>query len=228
MNDEKYVLDKKGIVCPSCLEIKYSTNKISKFINQLKSLNIHSVFHPENKSIYFEYAKEYKSEEDYLRIKWACNECLGRKKALISNTINKQRKGNNSPIFAFFDMKSICQKCNSGFIFNKDEWKYWIDELGFFYKTTKKYCENCQPIELLKKRLSKKIIEQRKLQFGKEYVNYTLEISDIYKELDMIEKAKAYLKTVINQFKDEYEIELKDKIKIAYYNMSEPKMNGRN
>lgn len=213
---EKYILDEEGVICPSCLNIKYSMNKISRFIEQLKSLKYNPTTFGENRSIYFEHSKEYKSEKDCLQIKWACNECLGKKRALISETINEQRKSHKPPIFAFFDLKSQCTKCNSEFIFKKDEWKYWIDELRFFYQTTKKYCENCNTIEKLKKKLSKKIAEQRELKIGEKFVNLALEISDIYKELEMNEKDKGYLKSIINKFKDEDKIELKEKIKMAY------------
>jgi len=214
--NEKYVLNENGITCPSCLQIKYSKNKISRFIEQLELLKYNPISYGENRSIYFENAKEYKSEKDYLEIKWACNECLGRKKALISETINKQRKSHKSPVFAFFDLKSQCSKCYEEFIFSRDEWKYWIDDLRFFYQATKKYCENCNPTEQLKKKLSKKIAQQRKLEFGKKYVKLVLEVSEIYQKLEMKEKSKGYLKSIMNEFKNEYETELKEKIKTAY------------
>lgn len=67
--EEKYLLEKEGITCPCCLNVKYSKNKISTFLDQLKSLKIHPVSYQEDKSIYFEYAKEYKTEKDYLEIK---------------------------------------------------------------------------------------------------------------------------------------------------------------
>ena len=143
---------------------------------------------------------------------------LGRKKAIISNTVNEQRKSHKSPVFAFFDLKSKCAKCYSEFTFAKEEWKYWIDELGFFYQTTKEYCENCNPIEKLKKKLSNKIAEQRKLEFGKKYVQIVLEVNEIYQKLEMKEKSKGYLKSIINEFRSEYESELKEKIRTAYNN----------
>ena len=101
----KYTLEKDGITCPCCLKSKPSINLISRFIDQLKSLEYHPISYHDDLSIYFIYAKEYKSEHDYLQIKWACNECLGRKIAFISTTINEQRKINTAPIFAFYDLK---------------------------------------------------------------------------------------------------------------------------
>lgn len=215
----KYVLDENGITCPSCLKVKCSINNVSRFVEQLESLKYNPTTFKKNRSIYFEYSKDYKSENDYLKIKWACNECIGRKKALISNTINEQRESHKPPVFAFFDLKSQCAKCYAEFIFKKDEWKYWIDELRFFYQTSKKYCENCSPKEQLKKRLSKKIAEQRELEVDDKFVDLAIEISEIYKELEMKERAKDYLKSILNQFKKENEIKLKEKIKTAYNNL---------
>lgn len=214
---EKYVIDKEGITCPSCLQLKRTKEEVSKFIEQLNSLTINPTVCGENRNYYFESAKKYKSEIDYLEIKWACNECLGKGKAIISKTINEQRDNIiKSPVFAFFDLKKECVKCRSSFIFRKDEWQYWIDELNFFYQTTKKYCENCQPEALLKKKLSKKILKQRTLGFCEEYVDLALEVSEIYKQLGMTEKSKGYLKTIINQFKSDDNPELRGKIKMAY------------
>lgn len=113
-------------------------------------------------------------------------------------------------------MKSQCAKCYKEFIFAKDEWKYWIDELGFYFQATKKYCENCNPNEKLKKSLSKKITEQRKLEFGEKYVELTIEISEIYNKLELKNKGKGFLKVIINDFKEEYNIKLKEKIKTEY------------
>ena len=75
--NEKYILEENGITCPSCLQIKYSRSKISKFIEQLEALNNNPLYFEGNRSVYFENAKDYKSEKDYLEIKWACNECFG-------------------------------------------------------------------------------------------------------------------------------------------------------
>lgn len=52
--------------------------------------------------------------------------------------------------------------------------------------------------------------------FGNNYVELALEINEIYKELGMKEKGKGYLKLVINQFQEDYKIDLKTKIKTAY------------
>jgi glucan-binding YG repeat protein len=159
---------------------------------------------------------KFKSELEYLEIKWACNECIGRKKALISNTITTQRESNTAPVFAFFDLKSNCAKCHTDFIFEKEEWKYWIDDLNFYYQTTKKYCERCHPIEKLKKRLSSNIIELEAKSFGQEYVDLALEVSEIYLKLDNREKSKGYLKSIINKFKPDDNLLLKNRIKEAY------------
>jgi len=213
--NQKYILDENGIVCPCCLKTKIALNKISRFIDQLESLKPQS-YYMDNQSVYFVTAKKFKTEEDYLEIKWACNECLGRKKALISTTITTQREGNTAPVFAFFDFKSSCAKCHKDFIFKKEEWKYWIDELNFYYQTTKKYCERCYPIEKLKKCLSSNISELEAKSFGQEYVDLALEVSEIYLKLNNREKSKGYLKSIINKFKSDDNALLKDRIKDAY------------
>lgn len=213
---ERYVLDETGITCPSCLKVKYTKNDVSRYLGQLKSLEYSPVSHADNQSIYFLYSKEYKTEKDYLKIKWACNECLGREKAFISVTIHEQRKTDTAPVFAFFDLKSTCAKCRSDFIFKKDEWRYWIDELGFYFQTTKKYCENCYPIEKLKKKLSHSISEHRDLEFGERYVELSLSISESYLKHGARQKSKGFLKSVINEFKENDDARLKEVILKAY------------
>ena len=68
----------------------------------------------------------------------------------------------------------------------------------------------------LKKKLSKKVDEQRKLEFGEKYVNLVIEISEIYNKLELKNKGKGFLKEVINDFKEDYNIDLKERIKTAY------------
>jgi len=187
----EYKLNSKGINCPCCFNSIISLDKVSRFINQIKSLeyspyvdcfrngksflNAKTTYH---ESYYFNQAKKFvlpvniennlKNQENFyskVEVYWACNACLKKSKAVIATDINSQNKGGNAPIFAFFDEMKICQTCSTLFTFRGSEKMHWVEKLSFYYKCTRNNCYACST-EIknqkdLKRELSDQIVRLR-------------------------------------------------------------------
>lgn len=191
-----FKIQEKGIICPSCLHTYYDQAKISMFIDQIRSLENKPVYYDSKESVYFSAALLFSLENKTdISVKWACNECIGRGKAIIATDINNQNRGMGTPIFAFFDEEKKCQLCNAEFIFRSDEHKYWVENLEFFHLATRIYCESCQSEITKHKRLSEQMANLKSTELTPDQiVKYSIEASKLYTELGKNAKAKGILK----------------------------------
>ena len=204
------------IICPCCNKVKTLKRQVSSFLQQIKYLHYYYAEDLPEDSYYFADAKAQK-KDSWLRIMWACNGCLNSGKAIASKTYMFIQQAYTPPVFAFFDLPRRCKKCTSSFIFRKEEWRYWVDELGFYYRTEKKFCDSCQPIQLNNKQLNKLIQIHRSMAFDKDYVKQAIRISNKYLKMGYPDRAKGYLKRIINKIPIPGNEPVINKIKVAYY-----------
>ena len=216
-NKKKSKKGEIGLLCPCCNKEKTSKLQYSTFLGQIKTLNkSYAEDNPED-SYYFAGAKQY--DGSWLSIMWACNSCINSSKAFVSKRFNAKPQGYTAPVFAFFDLHRNCSRCSSNFIFKKEEWRHWIDELGFFYRTIKKYCDKCQSYQLNNKRLNKLIEKHQVMDVNKLYVETAIKIKDTYLKMGMSNKAKGYLKKILNELPNSEHQNIKLTLKKAYNNI---------
>ena len=67
-----------------------------------------------------------------------------------------QKFCNHPPYMAYFDVPLRCEDCDSQFVFEATEQKFWYEELKFWVQSRLKQCVACRQLRRERKR------EQRK------------------------------------------------------------------
>lgn len=221
-----FTIQKNGIICPNCMVTYQDQSKLSKFINQIKSLEKNAIYYGSNESVYFSEAQQFsKAVKTDILVKWACDECIGRGKAIIPKDLNFQNRRMGTPIFAYYDEKKKCKLCDTEFIFKGDEHKHWIENLEFFHLATRIYCESCQSEITMHKKLSEYMANLNSANLTPdEIVEHSIKASNLYSELGKNSKAKGVLKVGLNRLKKDNEnsAEQIEKLKTEYNNVSIP------
>jgi len=171
--------------CPSCNLIK-ELNEISMTVNTIKELR-------EKKALnyYINVGDDLFSQTPLDEFEWACNECLGRKRAISAN-VELQKYVDNRPYLAYFDSSKSCSNCENYFVFSKEEKKFWYEELNFWVQSKPNKCLDCRK-EARKYKVLSKLLLNGKEVLSKEQLEEVIRIYDNLGKEDKVKYYKSYL-----------------------------------
>lgn len=130
--------------------------------------------------------------------KWACDDCLETKRALLGNPKKqfftfKYPWDTAFPYLTYQDRNFTCRDCESSFVFSKEEQQHWYEELKFVVYSKPVRCPECRKKKREEKNLNTELSEL--LKDGKpEDRKALLRIAEIYEIMGKPEKVKAYRK----------------------------------
>lgn len=163
--------------CPCCKKVR-GIKELSKVIAQVIPL-----------------MREGDTPDYYIRgTQWACDSCLSKGKANAANIHchHLAHCGCPSWILAYVDQERSCTRCQNKFLFDKDEQRYWYEELNFYMASVPNECPPCR------KAIRDELRGQRRLsgllpRFRKGEVDFLETIVQIYLEMDKPESAHKFL-----------------------------------
>ena len=77
------------------------------------------------------------------RVQWACDRCLKAGRAVEADA-SKQLYCDFPPYLAYFDVRLRCHDCETTFVFDASEQKYWYETRGFWVQSRPKHCRSCR------------------------------------------------------------------------------------
>lgn len=130
--------------------------------------------------------------------KWACDQCINDKKALVSNL--SQQRG-YSPDLTYYDVNLICKKCKNEFTFTKEEKKNWYEQLKFYIKSIPVNCLICRK-EIRRFKYQNKVLSQVLKKNPKDMtIDELSQIVQIYDEWNKKDKFNFYSKLIKERLK---------------------------
>lgn len=128
--------------------------------------------------------------------KYACDQCLDSKRALIGNPKKQFYTFSHpvdtaSPFLAYINQTKRCLQCKKKFSFSKEEQKHWYEELQFVVYSHPKHCLDCRKDIRTAKDLNTELSDLLKNGTPKN-VDALNRISVIYEQMGNEEKAKAF------------------------------------
>ncbi|WP_294283149.1 zinc-ribbon domain containing protein [uncultured Chryseobacterium sp.] len=131
--------------------------------------------------------------------KWACDQCIDDKKALVSNLSQQGRTF--SPDLIYDDVNLICKRCKNEFTFTKEEKKVWYEQLKFYIKSIPVHCLICRK-EIRRFKCQNKILSEVLKKNPKDMTTDELwQIVQIYDEWDKKDKFNFYSKLIKERLK---------------------------
>ncbi|HCI78515.1 MAG TPA: hypothetical protein DHW02_02355 [Ktedonobacter sp.] len=127
----------KRLICPCCGQKRNVTNETP--LIQVQKIFSHACLTHENWAEYYAEGSFY----HWGGMQWACNYCM-REGIAIEGKPHLQMFCDYPPYLAYFDKTYTCSDCLNAFIFNKEEQRYWYEELKFWVQSYPKQCLECR------------------------------------------------------------------------------------
>lgn len=173
--------------CPSCLQNKkeHEISKTVKIITELREKKALTYYANVGDNIFDKIPLE--------EFEWACNECLGRGKAVLTNPL-KQKYVDYRPYLAYYDSIRECENCTDSFTFKKEEKRFWYEELNFWVQSKPRNCISCRKDVRKNNKLSN-LLSNGEKNLTKNELN---QIITIYHELGKTERMK-YFQSILSK-----------------------------
>ncbi len=131
--------------------------------------------------------------------KWACDQCISDKKALVSNLSQQSRT--SSPDLSYYDIRLTCKRCKNEFTFTKEEKKNWYEQLKFHIKSIPLYCLICRK-EIRRLKYQNKTLSQVLKKNPEDMtIDELSQIVQIYDEWDKKDKFNFYSRLIRERLK---------------------------
>jgi hypothetical protein len=127
---------------------------------------------------------------------WACDSCLGAKKAILANPGLQETPW--TPHLAYFDTPRSCDSCKKEFLFKKEEKRAWYESYKLPITARPDNCLECRR-KIRKQNSENKVISEILKKSEMEMTDHELEmVVGIYTSWDKMEKAK-YFQSILNK-----------------------------